>query len=214
MRLMRFLVLIGVAFFVLGCHSSRTGMDETELCQIKESKPLLLLKISISGRDRNEITFTLPNKNIYDVDYDTIFSLFSDGTVIYSGNELGGSPYCTFSLTEDQIETLFGTFKEQQIFEGERRYFYFGLSSGYIRIHLNYNDQTVEYSSWHELFADNPKVVDTEHGIVALEGRDREEVILSRSPEYNEFLRRWNVIRDSVRNLIEENSEAELYSVY
>lgn len=187
-----------------GCSHNVQCSDQREPNLVNELKPLLIMDISILGESRKNAVITSLDKKVTDVNSDTIFSLFSDGTIIYSKNELKfGPPYCIIKVTGTQVKAFFDTLEEHQIFEGERWQSYFGPSSDFVQIYINYQGQKFIYSSWHELFEDNPKIVVTDRGVESLNDRDKADVIKSCSEDYKIFLKKWNIIRDSIRNLKE-----------
>src|SRR5262249_5273764 len=83
---------------------------------------------------------------------------------------------------------------------GKTYYGNFGPDSSYEVVLVRLSDRELRLLSWHDLYADNPKVVVTSRGVEALEGRDRDAVIASEPEEYKRFLLVWSEIRSAVRS--------------
>lgn len=73
-------------------------------------------------------------------------------------------------------------------------------SSVFDVIQIRLSDRSLKLASWHERFAQNPRVVVTSRGVESLDGRDPEEVLRFDAPEYYRFRKIWSEIRDAVRS--------------
>lgn len=65
----------------------------------------------------------------------------------------------------------------------------FGPDSGYISIKLINGKDEIHLASWHPLYEANPKLVVTSHGVTALDGRKREDVLKADKAWYQDMRR-------------------------
>lgn len=203
--------ILVVPFLLLGCGSNTKKLNDVGDQVVPEPSKL----IDVSIREEGMPTSSTTQRNLYLSDIhgqNVIFRLYSDGTAIYSGDDLKtGPPYYTIKVPKDQIAVFFDEMKKHKIFSGKTQLAHSGPSAASVRIYLNDDGQTLWYCSWHEQYADDPNLIVTEDGVFPLEGRNRTEIIESQGEDYKLFLYKWKLIRDSVKKLI-ENSTRENWS--
>ena len=73
-----------------------------------------------------------------------------------------------------------------------------GPDASFVRIDLEVEGRKLSLASWHPLFEKNPKLVVTSTSVMALEGRDREEVLKKEPAWFLEFRRVFDaVVKDA-----------------
>lgn len=76
----------------------------------------------------------------------------------------------------------------KKVFPKNRRNLY-GPDSGFVTLTLTNGHEEIVVRSWHPLFEGNPKVVVTSHGVEALGGRNRDDVLKNDEAWYREARR-------------------------
>ncbi|MHC4462374.1 MAG: hypothetical protein ACYS6W_12895 [Planctomycetota bacterium] len=138
-----------------------------------------------------------------------ILAVWKDGRVIFSKDRLsGGRPYFSGKIRPERIDSFFKKLSKGKVFEDQlRNRSYFGPDSDYMVIGISRGRERVNMQSWDELFETNPNLVGTDHGILALEGRSREEVWAEQPEWYKRFREIWAEIRNAADALIPEEGE-------
>jgi len=192
-----------MAFLIFGCGKGKKGDQKSEYAvpvPISLTNPPI---ITIYGCD-----WGLPSR--VEREREWIFlSVWPDGKVIWSKDELnGGPPYFTGNIDSQKIDVFFQIINNKKINESSVKFKnYYGPDSAFIKIVVVKDANYIEMSSWHELYNANPNLVVTSFGIESLNGRSRQEVLSQQPKEYQEFLNVWSELRQASKSLIPEEGQ-------
>ena len=123
-------------------------------------------------------------------------AVWGDGRIVWrqNGSLLQGR------VDPGKIDALLQRLHREGVFgSGAVAYVNYGPDSRFDVVELRLPDRTLKLESWHEGFEQNPNLVATSHGVMALEGRTREAVLSAEPAEYLRFRRIWSDIRSTVR---------------
>lgn len=126
-----------------------------------------------------------------------IIAIWKDGRAVWSQDPLGGGPpYQTANVDPEQLATALkelesaGVFRDPTLNDN-----HFGPDADYTVIAVADAHRALRMRSWHELFETDAKLVVTSHGVSALDGRDRQEVLRSEPESYRRYRRTWKDVR-------------------
>lgn len=133
-----------------------------------------------------------------------IVMAYSDGTIVWSKDPInGGAPLYKATIEKAKIEDLLRRFKEKGYFENRSLgQIQFGPDASYTSIYIKHGDEILDMRSWHELAEQNPNSVVTSRGIGLLGKRDRAQVLMSDTKEYQDYRTAWSDIKRKLLGLI------------
>jgi hypothetical protein len=124
--------------------------------------------------------------------------IWDDGRVLWNPtNPWSRDAVVCGTLTPEQVRDV-----HQRVLEGFRalgnvRTSHYPPDSSYLAIFARDGDTYRVLKSTHDLLASGDLIA-TDHGIEALNGRDRAAVLAGTPPEYRHFLEQWAVCRDAL----------------
>jgi hypothetical protein len=122
-----------------------------------------------------------------------VIGIWSDGLVIGSEDHASGGPPFWQSRVQPS-EIAHAVDEICSLMADSPDYLNVGPDSGYVRFDVDCDGALRTWGSWHPLFELNPGLVASDHGIEALNGRERDAVLKASAPEYIEFRRRWDLV--------------------
>jgi len=133
-----------------------------------------------------------------------IICVWPNGEVVCSKDTvLGGPPYFKGQIDLGKINKFFLDMNKIGIFTDTIRYYsYVGADASCQVISMYYKSNRMNMTSWHKFFEDDPDALPTNDGILFLEGQDREKIIAEQPEEFKRFLKSWDIICVSFKELI------------
>jgi hypothetical protein len=136
-----------------------------------------------------------------------VIAAWGDGRVVFSRDPLeGGAPYAETHLSSTEVRGILERSKaavDHVAMDG-----FVIPDAGCASLFVASARGGRVISSAHELFETNGDVVATDHGIEALGGRDRAQVIQQSSAEFRAFRASWSEAVGDVRSLIDSTLPA------
>jgi hypothetical protein len=138
-----------------------------------------------------------------------IVVLWSDGKIVWSGNEItGGPPLRQGSFPKEKLAALMDTVERKGAFTNQAlRRAWLGPDSRFTTIAADDGRRKLRLLSWHELFEQRTNLVATAHGIEGLGGRNRDTVLQDQPEDYRQFRKIWSEIRQAVVALVPMTGE-------
>ncbi|MBE0537249.1 MAG: hypothetical protein IH624_16420 [Phycisphaerae bacterium] len=134
-----------------------------------------------------------------------IVAVWANGTVIHSKDMLeGGAPYHTAHVAADRLEQFFQALEEDRLCRANYYKAFFGFDTAYTGVFVARSGSKTVLLSEHELYERSPRCIATQDGVVALEGRSREQATKSWSREYRSFRTKWDSVRREVDKLVRD----------
>jgi hypothetical protein len=138
-----------------------------------------------------------------------IFAAWDDGRVLWSENSVqGGIPYREGKIDPARLRSLLeqmakdGLFGNKLLEEPK-----FGFDASTTVIYAKSVEGTLKMQSWHELYESNGKVVATQNGLGALDGRSKFSILAKQPAEYLFYRLAWNELRLGAALLIPTESK-------
>ena len=135
-----------------------------------------------------------------------IVAVWDNGTMLWSTNTIyGGTPYF-YGKTSVNVSTVLDSFQGNGYLSGEHPKSNFGPSSSFIRMFVSSGTNTLFTGSWHEGFEQNLNLVALP-GITSLNGRNREDVLKTTPPEWQQYRAMWTDIRSNVNAMLPQTGD-------
>jgi len=160
-------------------------------------------RFAISPFSENRSLLTVYTSGAQKLNDDLILAVFEDGMVIQSENAIGGPPFLLGHLSRNKMDHLHQVL-DSILSSGIESQSYLGPDASYTTIVVadpETGKVALGLSSWHELYEVPGKIVASQNGLVALEGRTPNSVKDKWSRQYAEFRKDWDILR----NLIQQN---------
>lgn len=126
-----------------------------------------------------------------------VVAIWADGTIIWSGDRSrGGAPYFLASLPVGSVTQLL--FEQHARLVATTRKEFVVPDSEYAEIALVQGDRLAALKSCIPVFESDQRLVATDHGIEALDGRERAAVLATQSREFREFRDAWTRCADAL----------------
>ncbi len=137
-----------------------------------------------------------------------IMAIWGDGHAVWSEDRiLGGAPYRSGQVDREKVASLIARLQKEGLFGNKKlARAHFGPDSQFTSILIKSGKQQLNMQSWHELFEDNGKTVATSHGIEALNGRRRVDVLAAEDSEYLHYRLVWAETRLLISSLVPTTS--------
>lgn len=101
----------------------------------------------------------------------------------------------------EKIDALLMKLHEDGVFgDGHAYQAEIGPDAAFEAIEVRLFDRLLKMVSWHERFAQNPRLIVTAHGVESLDGRDPQAVMADQPEPYQRFRRIWAEIRAAVKS--------------
>lgn len=124
-------------------------------------------------------------------------AVWADGRIIWRARR----SFLQGSVDPSRIDALIQRLHQEGLFgDGNAHYASLGVDANFDVIEIRLSDRSMKLMSWHERFAQNPRLAVTSRGIEPLNGRQPAEVLADDLPEYQRFRRVWAEIRSEVRS--------------
>jgi hypothetical protein len=131
-----------------------------------------------------------------------VVAAWSDGRVVFSQDRSsGGAPYARTQVDPVEIARILARARAALVELKDAGTLI--PDAGYTSILLSAPEPGIVVSSAHEDFEANTNLIATEHGIEALDGRDRETVNHAQSPRFRAFRAGWQDATQAIRGLID-----------
>jgi hypothetical protein len=139
-----------------------------------------------------------------------IFAAWPDGSIVWSGDRLnGGAPYRTGHVDPKRVAALLARFDKDGLFDDEKLdQAHFGPDSQFTTVFIKSGKKRLEMCSWHELFEESDRLVADQHGVSALDGRRRLDVLRKAPADYLFYRFVWSETRSKLIDLIPGPSTA------
>jgi hypothetical protein len=139
-----------------------------------------------------------------DLDPQIIVAVWKDGRIIWSREPVrGGGPYREGKVEPGKVQKALDDLEKRGIFKDRSlRRLHFGPDADFTAIVVADSKRWLDMGSWHELFEESPKMVATDHGVEALEGRDRAKVLTSQPESYRNYRKAWSDAKATLLGLI------------
>jgi hypothetical protein len=133
-----------------------------------------------------------------------IAAFWPDGRTVWSkDNVMGGPPYYQGRISPEVLDKTLRELESEKVFSAPyARLGSFGPDSFFTAIYLSYRGNTFLDRSWHEIAERNPKMVATSRGIVALDGKTRDQVLAGDTEDYLKYRALWKGIRAKLASLL------------
>lgn len=133
-----------------------------------------------------------------------IFAAWPDGQIVWSDDRLhGGPPYREAQIKPNKVISLLARLEKDGLFADEKlKHARFGPDSSFTALLIKRGDEQIEMRSWHELFEASGKLIATNHGVAALEGRRRLDVLRKEPADYLYFRFVWSETRGRLVDLV------------
>ncbi len=133
-----------------------------------------------------------------------ILVVWGDGHVVWSEDQVnGGAPYRSGQVSAKRVAAMLTQIAKDGAFDDQKlRRPRFGPDSRFTTILVKAEGRELEMQSWHELFEQHGKTVETSAGLEPLSGRRRLDVLRQEPADYLYYRFFWSEIRETVARLI------------
>ncbi len=138
-----------------------------------------------------------------------VVAVWSDGQIVFRGTSPDGTPHLRRGrIGGGAVDACMARLRSQGFFAFPKpTMHYMGPDAAYVKLWVRDGSRQRAFDSWHENWADNDKVVVTSAGVIALEGRPKEQFLDPPDSEYARFRRLWDKTKATLLALIPEESE-------
>ncbi len=138
-----------------------------------------------------------------------IFSIWEDGTVLWSKDNLkGGAPYYEGKVEVGVLENALNEIEKKETFSAPwAEKGNFGPDSSFLGILIVKGRKVFLSRSWHELYETNPDVVCMSYGLTPLNGARREDILKKDDKDYLKFRALWADLRGKIAMLVPKSGK-------